>query len=384
MSRKPITQKVKRLRQRRRTDGSWRIWWEPETDLRTKGFEPVELDADRPTWSVRRAEGLNRDVDRARGTVATAGPGGKSMAALIHQYRQSRNFLKLAEKTQRDYAAKLDIIETKWGAAHVAQFSKPVMHEWYQTLYDHHGKWQSAAIMRIMSLLFSFAELKGWRPENSNPCFRLKMEVPAGRKRVASWDEFDALVTAADTLDLPDFACALMLAALSGARQTDLRKARTDEFSDLRTGGNLGVLVWRYTRSKRGNEATIVVHPDAAPRVRNLLDGRTDTGVPLLTHAATGLPYSEDTFNDHWLAVRAQAARTLPAITSLQFRDLRRTFGAWSRAGGASKADVGDVLGNSAAVNAQLGEIYMAAQIDTISRAVTAIKRPVTGRKKTG
>lgn len=54
-----------------------------------------------------------------------------------------------------------------------------------------------------------------------------------------------------------------------------------------------------------------------------------------------------------------------------------------SRAGGATKDDTGDVLGNSAAVNPRLGETYMPAQLETASRAVMAIKRPAKakGRK---
>jgi len=69
-------------------------------------------------------------------------------------------------------------------------------------------------------------------------------------------------------------------------------------------------------------------------------------------------------------------------LRGLQFRDLRRTFGRLSRAGGAEKADVADVLGNSAAVNQQLGDVYMAPEILSLLRAIGAIQRPQPEERK--
>ena len=66
--------------------GAWRIWWEPETTLRELGFEPVELDPKRLTWSVREAERLNGLVEAARSRGASATQGektGRTVKALI-------------------------------------------------------------------------------------------------------------------------------------------------------------------------------------------------------------------------------------------------------------------------------------------------------------
>jgi hypothetical protein len=63
----PIKNAPQRLRQRwRARKKSWRIWWEPSTDLRELGLEVVELDSKRLTWSVREAERLNGLVDQRR------------------------------------------------------------------------------------------------------------------------------------------------------------------------------------------------------------------------------------------------------------------------------------------------------------------------------
>lgn len=80
--------------------------------------------------------------------------------------------------------------------------------------------------------------------------------------------------------------------------------------------------------------------------------------------------------------MRAAAAKNsgLTPLSRLQFRDLRRIFGILSRAGGSTRDDTADVLGNSAATNLRLAETYMPSQLDTASRAVDAIRRPGKGR----
>jgi integrase len=387
---KPITTSIPRLRQRLRADGTWRLWWEPETDVRALGFAVVELDAGKLGWSVKQCERLNLDVDRARKAgQRTAPTGARSIDALIRDYQGSRKFLGRAEKTQLDYGRRMKAIAQKWGAQPVGAFTKPVMHQWYETLYAQSGAHQALNQLRIMSILFAHAELIGWRPEGSNPCTRLGMQVPKGRSRSATWAEFDALIAAADTLGWPAMACAVALSALQGARQTDVRTARLDGFRTvtLPASGRATqrtALIWELVRSKRGNMGAMELHPDCAPRVRAMLEAAKPGQITLLIDATSGRPISEGLFEDRFSAMRALAAKTVPTVATLQFRDLRRTFGVWSRAGGSSKADVGDVLGNSAATDPKLGETYMPPSFETATRAVMAIARPKTGKRKAG
>ena len=83
--------------------------------------------------------------------------------------------------------------------------------------------------------------------------------------------------------------------------------------------------------------------------------------------------------------VRAEAATHCPTILhapQLQFRDLRRTFAVWAKSGGASDDDVGDVLGNTAALDPRLQETYMPASFDTATRAVLSVQRPAPKQRK--
>lgn len=394
MTAKPIPKKIKRLRQRKRRDGTWRIWWEPETAIVDLGFSVFELDENKLGWSVRKCEQLNLDVTRARAAGGKVAPtGGRTMAALIGEYRRSHKFLLLADKTRQDYNTRLNAIDLKWGGQMVASFTKPVMFTWYETMHENSGAHQALQMIRMISALFSYAELKGWRAEESNPCFKLKMHVPKGRSRSATWSEFDALIKRADARaatgdhNMAVMACGIVLSMLHAARQTDVRLARMDGFRNMRVAGLDGPtheFIWEMRRSKRQNLGMMPVHPEADARIRRVM-AQGDAGREyLLVNPANDKPYNEERFGQIFADLRADVAASMPTIKTLQFRDLRRTFATMARAGGSTKDDVGDVLGNSAATDPQLGEIYMPSQFATAKRAVAAVRRPETEEGKTG
>lgn len=390
MTKPPISDKIPGLRQRQRAGGGWRVWWEPNRSARALGFEPRELAAEKPTWSKREAKRLNDAVEAARNGKPRTPTGGRTISALIHAYRRDPAFTEKAEATRRSYAGLLRLIEEKWGPRPVADFTKPVMREWYMALRDQRGQTQAVRLVRMMSILFSLAEWKGWRPENSNPCYRLQLSGSARRDRVATWAELDAILDAASETGLPSIGTATLLSALQGQRQTDARRATVGAFrqttvldSDPATGqsAQITVWVWKVRRSKRGNLGAMRLHPLVLDRVLPLLEDRP-ADAPLLLDERTGQPYGQDLFERRWKEVRAAAARHCPSVADLQFRDLRRTFGVWARTGGASDADVEDVLGNTAASDAALAEIYMPPSLDTASRAVMSIRRPADDKRR--
>ncbi|WP_420415803.1 hypothetical protein [Marinovum algicola] len=388
-ARKPISRTVRWLRQRRRSDGTWRIWWEPDAAARKLGFVPVDLDAGRPTWSANQAEMMNSDVARAvSGAPQARQITGRSISALIEAYKRDRAFLDRKPKTQASYRGVLRIIDHDWGADPVSQISKPDIRAWCHRMQSERGAHQALQLQRMLSRLFSVAELLGWRPEGTNPARGIDLSVPKGRSRTASWSEINAIIAAADKLGRGTIADAALLSALAGQRQTDVLAADAKYFRQVTitppTGGpQVTVWGWRIDRSKRGTKGMIALHPLLTDRLAGRLAA---TAGPLLLDPNTGAPFTETTFQDRWTTVRTAAAEIAPSILrkgdTLQFRDLRRTFGVLARAGGAHDDDVGDVLGNSAAVDASLEEIYMPASLETTYRAVMSIAHPKTERKQ--
>lgn len=371
-----------RLRQRRRSDGTWRLWWEPETPLRELGFVAVELDAGRLTWSVREAERLNDLVDQSRGKPGRrpAGrPRGKTIHDAIVAYKAAPGWDELAPATQKHYATMFRHVEDKWGSSLVVDFTQPIVLEWYETLYRSRGPHMALALIRGLSVLLAYCKRRGWRQDN--PCREGGYTVPKGRTRVATWDELDALFAAARALGLPSMELAIAIAVFQGQRRTDIVAAETAAFRDA---------VWLFRRSKRQNAGALPIHPEVLPLLERALEAAGDR--PRLLHyegtqgdreaalkrgePLAAIPYTLDLFSHVWARVRARAAEKAPAIAGLRFHDLRRTFGHLSRLGGADPRDVGDALGNQAGFDPQLGEIYMPPSFETASRAVAAIRRP--------
>lgn len=365
-----------RMRQRKRASGTWRLWWEPTTAEREAfGFAVVELDASKVTWSVRQAQELNRKVERARAGLTVEARGGRTVSRLVVEYRNSPAWAKLRPATQRDYAGTFLRIEAKWGATQVAAFTKPILREWYETLYRENGKWIAQHDVRIFSLLFGYGELRGWII--ANPAVRLKMETPEPRDRVLSWEEFDALCASAEDLGLAGMRLAIAVAWYQGQRQADVLAAKVEDFGD---DGK-----WRFLRSKakRGSAqklAVIQLHTVVAPMIearRAAADGEA----PLILNTE-GRAYKADNFRAQFAKVRAAAVKTMPSLRDVQFRDLRRSWAWWAREGGASDRDRADGMGNQSDKDVRLGQTYNPASEAGAARAVEAMKRPAKKEPK--
>lgn len=383
------------LRQRQRADGSWRLWWEPTARQREAGAQPVEFQPRHAGHAQREATRLARDWNaRVAGKpVEEARRDGRSVSSLIQDYRASRHFTRLRDTTQKSYATDLRAIEAKWGPQPVALFDAPMIDAWADALSAKMGQGRARVILGMMSTLMAHAERRGWRPRGSNPARDLQLDRYQKRSRRGTWAELDALLSAARALERQargadlriswrGIRLAILLTALGGQRQTDVRLARPGDFSSVvlqLPGMNAPrrLWIWSLTRSKRLNEGALALHPLIVPVLRAQLRIAGDGPGTLIWDAVTGKAYAtKDLFWDRWNAVRALAAKDLPSVASIQWRDLRRTFGGLARAGGADKGDVADVLGNTADQDDGLGLVYMAPQLATTWRAASAITRP--------
>lgn len=395
--RPPIGDAPPRLRQRRRAGGDWRIWWEPRPSDRALGFDVVELDAARINWSVTEAKRLNKQLDTAHET-GTRDAGlrktGRLISDLIADYSRSVHFTEnTAPATQTSYRKLMLQIDDKWGPQRVAAFDKATMAAWYQSLYREKSPRMAQALIRQVSILFEHAETLGWRPENSNPCLRLKIKTPAPRDRLATWPEIEAVIEAANTLGFAGLVLAIHLSLFQGQRQTDVIEATRGAFrlldrNDPTTGQDRPEWTWTLLRSKNKRFAILPIHPDVLPLLRMALAQTGTANAPrtddtaLILDEATGKPYSVDLFAKRWAKARMLAARRVPSITTLKFRDLRSSFSRLARAAGASDDDTGDALGNSAATNPSLRQTYMPASFETSRRAILAVQRPQQVEKK--
>lgn len=373
----PVIDPKDGLRQRARADGSWRVWWEPTAAQRRAGAVPVDLSHLRPGEAQRRATRLCADAMGGQ----TKAPRGHSVAALIADYRASRYYADLAASTRASYHTDLVAIEDKWGPHPVPALTAPIVVRWYESLLAAKSETRARAITVMLGILMKHAERRGWIPKGSNPARDIGMKKPQPGHRVATADELQALRDAADAL-YPQMGLALRLVQLTGQRATDIRLARPDDFEPcaLPVPGRVDPVpayVWRLVRSKRGNAGLIpIVDPDTVARLRDQIAAARATDHDTLIWNGAGEPYSRDRFGKHFAAIRAAAALVVPSTASLDWRDQRRTVGVQLRQAGIARDDVGDLLGNTLATNAQLAATYTPATQATTLRAVAAITLP--------
>lgn len=396
-ARGPVGDPPPRLRQRQRADGSWRVWWEPETAIRKLGFSTVELDSAAPMKAAREARKLNDQVDEARrtGSAPASKRGQICVEDVIEDYKRSTRFTRLSPVTQKVYRSRLGQIVRKWGDVPVADFTKPMADTWYEALAQGTGPSAAVALIGTLSIVMDHAERRGHRPENSNPCLRLGITVPKGRSRALSWGEYDALQAAALRVGLPSVGLAIALSMLAGQRQTDVLAARRGDFAEVDVAwpgsdAKAKVWVWSLLRSKTGAAGEIMLHPELAPMVTAVLDRPAPADARLIVEERVGRPYDADLFQKRWVEVRTAAVAggagqaPCPSLADVQFRDLRRSFAVHARRGGVSVADAGDALGNSAARDTRIKGTYMPPEFFTAARAVAAVTRPDSqeGRKE--
>lgn len=360
--------------------------WEPGPALRRLGLVGVDLKNASGQWlsegdAIMRAQALNAEADAQR---LGSKPPQRGIPRVPHscedlweRYRQSTKFTELAEATRYDYEAKAQPFlygftatrHQEFGARtikpgeriegfapySVAAIDKPIMFGFAEILAFQKGKSMGLGIVAVARRLFSFAELIGWRSENSNPAFRLELARPAPRLRLGTPAEIAALVSASDAMPVMDrhgrqrgllhsMGDAIVLALHSGQRQRDVL-AMPDTIVDAER--------IRLSQFKTGAAVDVKMTPACSARMA-AAKGRSRAGDvvpldarPIIVHEGTREAYNAHTFRHLYADVRAEAAKACPSVADLQFLDLRDTAVTRLALAGCSKWQIASITGHS-------------------------------------
>ena len=202
-----------------------------------------------------------------------------------------------------------------------------------------HAKWAEhprAAnhALAVLSKIMSWAEEHGLRPDQSNPCFKIKKYREIKRQRYLSTDELARLGQALagaerDDAISPAAAAALRLLLLTGARLGEILSLR---WSYVDLPRRLLIL----PDSKTG-EKTIPLNDPAIAVLTGI--ARVDGNPHVIVGHRTGSPMV-DLFKP-WSVVRARAG-----LDDLRIHDLRHTFASVAVETGGSLPMIGKLLGH--------------------------------------
>jgi integrase len=203
----------------------------------------------------------------------TKGPPPGSIGDIIKRYRQSADFAQLGKKTQREYGAHLDALDTMWGRQPIASVRKKHVNAMRDKLKD--TPRQANYRLSVLSILMSRAIDEEWRTDN--PVTGVK-RLPTGPGYQDWPDAVFAEAVQAAPKEVADY---LRLLAYTGQRPGDVISMTWQQVD--RQAGYIEVV-----QSKTRQTVWVPLHPDLTA----VLDGIEKRSPHILTRAS-GRPWRD-------------------------------------------------------------------------------------------
>lgn len=341
--------------------------WSPGPTLRRRGWKGRDLKRPDGSWmamgeAIEAAIALNRTVaerkeagiarapTRARqGEIIVGGRRLPTVEDVIEAMFKSPDFQAktagrdaLAPRTIADYRSKANVLaafDPELVTAPAAAVSKVVARKLFERLWKAKGLSMANGIIAVLSTAYARAELTGLVTEN--PCLKLKRRAAAPRLRVGTFAEMQALVAAADRLNLPEIGDAIYLGLFTGQRQGD-RLSLTD------TGAQAG---WRiFRQSKTGAVVEVPDAPQLAARLAAARERRAAANVKValvVVDPVTRRQMTGRRFNGFFRRVRAEAARAVPSVATFNDQDCRDTAVTWLAQAGCTVPQIRAITGHA-------------------------------------
>ena len=248
---------------------------------------------------------------------------------VLDRYRQSPEFVKLAESTKRDYRLWLDRISEKFGPAPIAAFEDQRMRteiiDWRNTWADQPRTADKASV--TMATVLGWAQGEGILPVNIATGIRQLHHV---NKADQIWEDrhWDAMKSSKDkngrSLYSDHLDRALRLASLTGLRLGDLVRVTWEDVGDK-------ALI--LTTRKRKGRAIIPILPDLRALLASIGAG---TG-PILRNSR-GEPWTES-------GLGSVFQKAKPTGFDRTMHDLRGTYATWLAMRGLTDEEIARTIG---------------------------------------
>lgn len=289
-----------------------------------------------------------------------AGPKG-TITSVIALYRDSAEFKKLSEKTQRDYRRYLDMIQKKFGdeplALVDASDARGEFKAWRDTMSDRPRVADYA--WTVLARVFSVAKDRG--KIKNNPCERggRLYEADRAEKLWSPTDMTKFLSVASHPLQM-----AMLMALWTGQRQGDLLKLTWHAYDG------------QFIRLKQGKTGKRVRIPVSGV-LKSVLDDLKANGMGngRILRNTRGADWTEDGFRTSWGKAYAKAG--LPdGNDSLTFHDLRGTAVTRLALAGCSTSQIASFTGHSLKdVEALLDAHYLGGRFELAEQAMTLLEK---------
>lgn len=318
---------IRYFTRRPRADGTMRYFWQPTVALMAHGFKLERL-SDIESEAMKQAQAFNAQVDewRAGRAAVLSKTEPVTLTKLIADYKASRSYKKLAEKTRKSsYGYAFRQIQAWAGDAPVVSITPRAVRAYYEALgfhYQGEGRERvrvdtpakAAAIMRVLRLLFSYAVAEN--VIGKNPASNMDIAVAAKKGRLWTPDEVAYFVQTADALGYFSIGSAVMLNEWMGQRKGDIIALRAQAWRK-------GAIHIRQSKTQAEVELPVGLIPALAARLNEQRRRWPDS--PTLFPNEDGRRMTETMFRDRFQLIRAKAAETRPEMKDVIFMTLRHT-----------------------------------------------------------
>lgn len=261
-------------------------------------------------------------------------------------------------RTIRDIKQKIGLLELDhpdiW-ASPVDALTQPIMFSLYEEMVASRGLAQARSIVAWLSVIFSWARKRGkcqfLMNQGQNPAKGLGMATPQPRVRFGTRAEINALIAAADKLEMSEIGDMIVLGVWTGQRQAD-RLQLVDK-------GSLNGRRF-FRQAKTGAIVDVPESPELVARLAASLERRKAAGVVsphVILNEQTWQPYGDDgdRYRKRFAQVRAAAAKFCPSLmgkgrednTPFFEMDLRDTSVTWLALAGATVPEICSVTGHT-------------------------------------
>ena len=143
-----------------------------------------------------------------------------SVKALLISFQTDQAFMRLAERTKRDYRQAFKHIETWAGDYPARALTRRAIKEWKRELEAKRGRHAMHHAIMALSAALSFAVDEGWMEQH--PAHNLKISLGEGRAVVWTDNQVRAMIATAEREGHPSVALAVMLGWCLGQRPADI------------------------------------------------------------------------------------------------------------------------------------------------------------------
>lgn len=341
----------------------------PSRGLREQGFKGQDLRHDDGRWfspgealdwsdafcrslasdEVKRGPAVKSEGKRETAATAAASVAVRRtvypLSRLFEDWLQSPRILSKRPATIKDYRQKSRVIQDHdpdlW-ACEVAALDRPICYGLYEELWKERGLATARGVLTVLGIAIKWGLNSGKiRGLAFNPARDLDMQQPPPRARFLSKSEFLALVEAAERLGRPDMADVFYTGVWTAQRQADRLALK---LSAIRNG--------RFV--VRQQKTGAIVNAPVAPELKKRWDeaairrqGKNLKSVFVHLNEATWQPWNHYTYRNLFAEIRAEAAKQVPTVATVQEKDFRSTGVTWMAMSGLTLPEICAVSGHS-------------------------------------